>query len=99
MTIQLGDRVRDPITNFKGIVVGITTWLHGCIRCGVASEELKDGKPAEEVWFDQARLEAVDRAAHTPLVAQVVPAPPAPAVVGNGGPSREGSSFRSPNSG
>lgn len=62
MSIQLGDRVRDQVTGFEGIVVGITTWLHGCRRCVVQPRELRDGKPIEAQTFDEPQLEAIDRA-------------------------------------
>lgn len=29
---QLGDKVRDAITGFKGIAMAQTTWLNGCRR-------------------------------------------------------------------
>jgi hypothetical protein len=57
---QLGDRVKDPISGFSGIVTAETTWLYGCRRVGVVSESLdKDGKPTEQQWFDEAQLELV----------------------------------------
>lgn len=52
--IGLGDRVKDPITGFAGIVTAVTTWLHGCIRITIEPEKLdKDGKPQEGRAFDQ----------------------------------------------
>ena len=92
--IELGDRVKDPITGMTGIVTCITTWLHGCIRMGVQPEEVKeDKKPAEAIYFDQSQLVVVKKAVHQPCVLQVAPKPAAETRRGNGGPSREGSGF------
>jgi hypothetical protein len=30
------------------------------VRIGVQPQELKDGKPVEEFWFDEDRLEEID---------------------------------------
>ncbi len=60
--IQLGDKVRDSITGYSGIVVAITEWLYGCRRIGVQAQELKDGKPVEECWFDEQRLTETPKA-------------------------------------
>lgn len=57
--IKLGDKVRAKISGFEGIVVSRTEWINGCIRFGVQSEKLKDGKPIEEIWFDGGDLEMV----------------------------------------
>jgi hypothetical protein len=55
-TIKLGDRVKDSITGFKGIVTGRFEYLNGCVRLAVTPEELKDGKPVEDMVFDEGRL-------------------------------------------
>lgn len=92
--IELGDRVKDPITGFAGIVTGMTTWLHGCIRVGVAPEKMKDGKIGDEVWFDQARVEVVKKNVHEPIIAVAAPAPAAPKHRSTGGPARESAKMR-----
>lgn len=58
--IKVGDRVRDKITGFQGILIGRTQWLHGCDTVGIKPEKLHDGKPIEAVWFDVLRLEIVE---------------------------------------
>ena len=58
-TPKNGDRVRDKLTGYVVIVIGITDWLYGCIRCGVESEKLHDGKPITPQWLDVQRLEVV----------------------------------------
>ena len=93
--IGLGDRVKDPITGFTGIVVVVATWLHGCIRVGVQPEKLgKDGKPQEDRHFDQSALVLVKAGVQQPMVLQVAPEQPKPETRrSNGGPAREGAGF------
>ncbi len=40
-SIKLGDRVKDKVTGYTGIVTGITTWLNGCARMGIQAETVK----------------------------------------------------------
>jgi len=54
--INLGDKVKDTITGFYGVVVGVTNWLDGCRRIGIQAIELKDGKPFDIEWFDEQRI-------------------------------------------
>ena len=54
--VQLGDMVRDTITDFEGIAIARSEWLGGCVRIGVQNKQMKDGKPVEETWFDENRL-------------------------------------------
>lgn len=61
--IELGDKVKDPITGFTGIVVAKTTWLHGCNRMQVQPQELtKDGAPKDGQVFDEMQLSLVKKA-------------------------------------
>lgn len=60
--IKLGDKVRDTITNYSGVVIAETRWLHGCTRVGVQAEELHEGKLIEPEWFDVNRVELVTAA-------------------------------------
>ncbi len=53
---MLGFTVKDQISGFTGVVTAKTEWLNGCIRYGVKSRELKDGKPIAAEWFDQDDL-------------------------------------------
>jgi len=52
----LGSEVQDTITDFKGIVISRTQWLHGCNTYGVRARELKDGKPQDLIYFDEPGL-------------------------------------------
>ena len=91
--IELGDRVKDPITGLTGIATCITTWLHGCIRVGIQPESFKDGKKADDVYFDQSQLVLVKKRVHVPMILSVLPMPLPEKRRSNGGPSREGAGF------
>ncbi len=70
MTIELGDRVKDIYTGFEGTAVCRTTWLHGCDRIGIEPTDLdKDGAVKAAQYFDEQRVELVERMA--PKVANV----------------------------
>ena len=60
--IELGEKVRDQISKFEGIVIGVTEFLNGCTRVGVQSTVLKDGTPIDVEWFDEPQLEEVQKA-------------------------------------
>jgi len=57
--IKLGDTVKDKVTPFTGIVVGITDWLNGCRRVIVQAGALHDGKPVDPQSFDIQSVELV----------------------------------------
>lgn len=71
--INLGDHVKDKITGFEGIVIGITEWLYQCRRPIVQGLQLKDGKPVD-LSFDEPQLVIVKRGVIAP--AQPVAAAP-----------------------
>lgn len=78
--IELGDKGKDSVTGFTGVVVARTEWLWGCVRIAIEATKLgKDGKPAEEFWFDEDR---VTRLSGRKLKTTRAAAP--------GGPKREG---------
>lgn len=79
--IKLGDNVKDTITGYTGVVVARTEWLYGCVRFGVQSKELKDGKPMDVYWLDEAQT------------VKLLP-DEALKVTSIGGPAREGGSVR-----
>jgi hypothetical protein len=56
----IGKVVRDKVTGFQGVVTGRTTWLNGCSRVIVHSQDLHDGKPIDAQWFDEPQVEIVD---------------------------------------
>jgi hypothetical protein len=56
-------KVKDAVTGFTGIVTSYTEYLNKCVRVGVTSQELKDGKPIDAHVFDEEQLIIVKAAA------------------------------------
>ena len=57
--IKLGDKARDSISGFVGVVVAITEWLNGCQRILIQPQMLHEGKPVESQTFDAEQVEVV----------------------------------------
>jgi hypothetical protein len=57
--IELGDKVKDKITGFTGIAIGITVWQNGCRTIGIKTLKLKDGRPQDAFWMDENQVEIV----------------------------------------
>lgn len=58
---ELGDEVKDRVSNFQGIVITQTRHLNGCHQYGVAPKVDKDGKMADSYNIDEAQLELVSK--------------------------------------
>lgn len=56
---DLGDRAKDIITGFSGVVVSRSQWLNNCNTYGLQPEKLKDGIPQERQHFDEPQIELV----------------------------------------
>ncbi len=80
---NFGDRVKDSVTGYEGVVHTIAYWLHGCIRYGVIGTVLSshDGGVQMET-FDDTYLELV------------APTDEPPVAKKTGGPQRMASSIR-----
>ena len=60
--VDLGDKAKDIISGFTGIVNSKTCWLNGCVRVGIAPEELdKDGKLRPSEVFDESQIVLVKK--------------------------------------
>jgi len=58
---SLGDRVRDKLTGFEGVVLSRTDYMTGCFHYGVQPEMLTaEGKQPDWEWIDGTYLEIVD---------------------------------------
>lgn len=58
--IENGWKVKDQITGYNGIVVGVCEYLTGCTQALIIPQQLdKDGKRQEGEWFDVQRLDRV----------------------------------------
>jgi hypothetical protein len=63
-SVKVGDIVKDDITGFEGVAVGISEWLNQCRRICVQSQQLSsDGIPTEPQWFDEPQVKIVTAAA------------------------------------
>ena len=56
--IKLGQKAKDKITGFEGIIVARVEYLFGCDQYGV-SPEAKDGKVNDTLYFDEGRMEII----------------------------------------
>ena len=63
---NIGDKVKDTITGFQGIITARTQWLNNCNTYNVQSQELKDGQPTDRVFFDEPQLELVESDVYEP---------------------------------
>ena len=60
ITVKLGDRVRDEVSGFVGVVVSEHNYLNGCRRLSVQPKVDKDGKLPEIQSFDDPQLKLVE---------------------------------------
>lgn len=56
---KLGDKAKDKITGFSGILTARCEFLTGCNRYCIQPQELKDGKPIDSIYFDEAQIEII----------------------------------------
>jgi len=70
--VNLGDKVKDKITGFKGIVTGKANYLFGCTQCLIAPT-MKGKSATDATWIDEQRLDVEGGSQFKP---------PAPATLG-----------------
>lgn len=63
LKISPGDKVRDMISDFEGIVVATHSYLEGCMRVTVQPKVTKDMKLPEAQTFDAPSLEVLKKGA------------------------------------
>ena len=56
--IELGDTVRDRVTETKGVYTGYAEYLNGCKRVLIEGKVRDDGKFSSD-WFDEDRVEFI----------------------------------------
>lgn len=68
----LGDKARDKVTGFTGIVIARTEWLHGCARITIQPQKLDPvkGTPVEAHAFDELQCERVAEAVVAPATTE-----------------------------
>jgi hypothetical protein len=53
-----GEILKDKVTGFTGVCMGITFYATGCIHYGLALRKIKDdGTTHDWQWFDESRVE------------------------------------------
>lgn len=62
MSINLGDTVKDKLSKIKGTVMSRTEYLYGCVRLGINTGKVHDGKLVDWIWLDEAQCEVVKAA-------------------------------------
>jgi len=60
VSIRLGDRVQDEISNYQGIVIGIAEHLTGCESIAVRGDGEDPTRRSSEEWFYQSQLTVDD---------------------------------------
>lgn len=75
---DFGDKLRCKITGFEGIVICMTKWQTGCVRYGLKSPQLKDGKPMDVEFFDEPEVELAEPAVIEPPAPSKIPGGPKP---------------------
>ena len=61
--IGLGDRVRDAVTGFTGVVMARVEYLTGCNQVSVLPEAEKPGQLPAGEWLDIERVVSLERGA------------------------------------
>lgn len=75
--LKFGQKARDVISGFEGIVTGHASYITGCDRWGLTPLGVNaEGHTLETEWFDERRIEVISEKA-VQLV-QEAPAGPAP---------------------
>ena len=59
--IDLGDKAKDAITGFAGVVTGICHYLTGCSQASIQPLVDEKGGFTEARWFDVDRLQVVEK--------------------------------------
>lgn len=61
--IELGDRAKDRVTGFTGIVTGHARHMTGCDTYGLTPPVNDKGETREAQWFDETRLDVTEAGA------------------------------------
>ena len=59
--IKLGQKAKDIVTGFEGIIVGKADYLYGCSQYGIVPKLDKDGKKGDTEWFDEGRIRIIGK--------------------------------------
>lgn len=56
---ELGDKLRDRVSEVEGIVIGRIEYLNGCTQYAIKPKKTKDGKVLDAEWVDSQQVEKV----------------------------------------
>lgn len=59
--IELGDKAKDEVSGFTGIVTAIAKYLNKCTRVEISPTKTKDGVPLDSYWFDEEQVSLVKK--------------------------------------
>ena len=62
-TYNLGVELKDKVTNFSGICLGITKYDTGCIHYGLCPKKVGTDNKIQWIWFDEIRIDLVKKKA------------------------------------
>ena len=65
MKIEFGDKVKDTITGFSGVVTALAYYSTGCNQALIQPELGKDGEWQDARWFDFERVQVTEPKAIT----------------------------------
>ena len=84
MSVEIGDRAKDRISGFTGIVVTRSDWMNNCLRFGLQAERLDEkGHKPDVVYFDEPDLVVTKKAVYASVRPARTPA------AATGGPDRQ----------
>ncbi len=63
--IKLGDRVKDKITGFEGIVTAEINYMYGCHQFQVTPEIDENGNQRKHDWIDEPQLDILKKSNKT----------------------------------
>ena len=59
--IEIGDKVKDKVSNLEGTVVAKTDYLYGCSRIAIQYGFDRDGKPLEALSVDEPQATLLEK--------------------------------------
>lgn len=67
--INVGDKVKDTLSELEGRVIARTEWIYGCVRVTIQPFGSKDGKPFDTLSIDEPQAELLEPAETVPPLA------------------------------
>jgi hypothetical protein len=65
---ELGERVKDIVTGFSGVIMARSEFFTGCDQYGIAETKLnKEGKRGDWEYFDETRLIKIGKGIKLPV--------------------------------